>query len=286
MGGSSLWSPVFPYSTHAQRSVSSAMSELAADDQPAFIINLGDNFYMNGVKNINDERFQIEKTLGVPWFSIPGNHDYHGNIQAEIDYTNRSTRWTFPGKNANEPWYKIRYEFGAKKLKTTISLDFLMIDTVQLCGMTEDVVGDRIINWVFSESRNSNPHTPIPDKESFAGQQKDWIIGELNKYISSPSSATYVFVAGHYPIYSVGRHGSFYECLKDLDLKMKEAKISAYLSGHDHNLQHLIVENDNKILNYIVSGAGAATDRSQHHWDEFSKNQGAKVLVQLKDFIF
>nr|CAD2125938.1 unnamed protein product [Meloidogyne enterolobii]CAD2140309.1 unnamed protein product [Meloidogyne enterolobii] len=286
MGGSSLWSPVFPYSTHAQRSVSSAMSELAADDQPAFIINLGDNFYMNGVKNINDERFQKtfedvyeEKTLGVPWFSIPGNHDYHGNIQAEIDYTNRSTRWTFPGKNANEPWYKIRYEFGAKKLKTTISLDFLMIDTVQLCGMTEDVVGDRIINWVFSESRNSNPHTPIPDKESFAGQQKDWIIGELNKYISSPSSATYVFVAGHYPIYSVGRHGSFYECLKDLDLKMKEAKISAYLSGHDHNLQHLIVENDNKILNYIVSGAGAATDRSQHHWDEFSKNEGAKVLV-------
>jgi len=49
--------------------------------------------------------------------------------------------------------------------------------------MTEDVVGDRIINWVFSESRNSNPHTPIPDKESFAGQQKDWIIGELNKYM-------------------------------------------------------------------------------------------------------
>jgi hypothetical protein len=37
---------------------------------------------------------------------------------------------TFSGKNANEPWYKIRYEFGAKKLKTTISLDFLMIDTV------------------------------------------------------------------------------------------------------------------------------------------------------------
>jgi len=67
---------------------------------------------------------------------------------------------------------------------------------------------------------------------------------------------------------------------------MKEAKISAYLSGHDHNLQHLIVENDNKILNYIVSGAGAATDRSQHHWDEFSKNEGAKVLVQLKDFTF
>jgi len=36
------------------------MSELAADDQPAFIINLGDNFYMNGVKNINDERFQVK----------------------------------------------------------------------------------------------------------------------------------------------------------------------------------------------------------------------------------
>ena len=48
--------------------------------------------------------------------------------------------------------------------------------------MTEDVVGDRILNWVFSESRNS-PHTPIPDKESFAKKQKEWVIGELDKYM-------------------------------------------------------------------------------------------------------
>ena len=63
---------------------------------------------------------------------------------------------------------------------------------------------------------------------------------------------------------------------------MKEAGISAYLSGHDHNLQHLRIEDNNKVLNYIISGAGAATDRSQHHWDEFMENKGAKVLVQLR----
>lgn len=95
-----------------------------------------------------------------------------------------------------------------------------------------------------------------------------------------------MFIAGHYPIYSVGKHGSFANCLDWLNPLMRKKLVTAYLSGHDHNLQHLrIVEGksaaDGSILDYIVSGAGSSTDRSQEHWDEFKNSStGAKVLLQ------
>lgn len=49
--------------------------------------------------------------------------------------------------------------------------------------------------------------------------------------------ANYLFVAGHYPIYSVSEHGSF-KCLESkLDPLLRKYNVNAYLSGHDHNLQ-------------------------------------------------
>ena len=49
--------------------------------------------------------------------------------------------------------------------------------------------------------------------------------------------ADYILVGGHYPVYSVGRNGPT-ECLYSrLEPLLYEYRVTAYLSGHDHNLQ-------------------------------------------------
>ncbi|KAL3105606.1 hypothetical protein niasHT_021709 [Heterodera trifolii] len=149
------------------------------------------------------------------------------------------------------------------------------------CGETEDIKSDSYLAWIFHES-NKNPKEPMPGKDKFAQEQDQW----LNQSIQQ-SNANYLFVAGHYPIYSIGKHGFYNNCLAEMDQLMRNYKVTAYLSGHDHNLQHLqLTKPDGNTFDYIISGAGAATDRSQEHWDEFNKTAAemkgkAKVLLHF-----
>lgn len=54
---------------------------------------------------------------------------------------------------------------------------------------------------------------------------------------SSLYSAPYLLVAGHYPVYSISEHGPT-QCLIDrLKPLLYQYRASAYLCGHDHNLQ-------------------------------------------------
>lgn len=69
-----------------------------------FIIGLGDNFYYEGVKSVDDHRFTstFEHVYTAPplqratWYMIAGNHDHVSNVSAQIAYTKRSKRWHFP----------------------------------------------------------------------------------------------------------------------------------------------------------------------------------------------
>ena len=68
-----------------------------------FFVVTGDNFYFHGVKNVNDFRFfaTYERVYSYPsqqkkWYVVAGNHDYYGNVSAQILYTQKSKRWTFP----------------------------------------------------------------------------------------------------------------------------------------------------------------------------------------------
>ena len=86
-----------------------AMAEKASQANPAFFLALGDNFYYSGIStdpmDCTNPRFQETfesvynaDSFNKPWFVCPGNHDYKGNITAQIAYTTSglTTKWKFP----------------------------------------------------------------------------------------------------------------------------------------------------------------------------------------------
>jgi len=242
--------PTPPYSTLFERSTADEMGKMADRFGPKYIFALGDNFYFTGVKNLEDPRFKATyesvytaKSLQVPWYLVAGNHDHNGNVSAQIQYSGVSERWNFP----DYYYYK---EFPIDSDGHTVGL--VMIDTVQLCGNSDhDVLG-------------LQPKGPLD--VSSAEKQWDFIEKSLNA-----SKADYLFVAGHYPIYSIAEHGPT-KCLTDrLQPMIEKYNANGYLCGHDHNLQHLTVTKNNQPLHYFVTGMANFIDAKTTHEDKVPK---------------
>jgi tartrate-resistant acid phosphatase type 5 len=70
------------------------MTDVAKSQPVSFVLGLGDSFYDTGIKSVDDTRFQttFEDIYSSPelqkrWYMVPGNHDYKGNVSAEVMYT-------------------------------------------------------------------------------------------------------------------------------------------------------------------------------------------------------
>lgn len=250
--------PVWPYETLAQSRVSKALSEIAKSKRTHFQISTGDNFYTHGVEDVWDHRFQdtFEKVytsqyLRTPWYIVGGNHDHYGNISAQVAYTKRSSRWEFPNN-----YYKVQYE-----LPDSTKIDILMIDTIVLCGNLKPVKNADFFTYMSAESSEQ----PVLLAEDRAASERHWTWLQNNL---RNSDANYLFVTGHFPVYSIGGHGPT-QCLVDRLLPLLWSHgVSAYLSGHDHNLQHLKARNPSgrsETVNFVVSGMAGYKDSSQEH---------------------
>ena len=51
--------PAFPYRTPIEVAVAGRMGDIADSLDAQFILALGDNFYFDGVKHVDDPRFQV-----------------------------------------------------------------------------------------------------------------------------------------------------------------------------------------------------------------------------------
>uniref|UniRef100_A0A915I4G6 Calcineurin-like phosphoesterase domain-containing protein n=1 Tax=Romanomermis culicivorax TaxID=13658 RepID=A0A915I4G6_ROMCU len=166
--------PIWPYFSPAQVTVARAMGELAYNESTDFQVSMGDNFYMVGVKSEYDDRFAatFERVYThivlrrTPWYILAGNHDHNGNTTAQLAYSGKSIRWTFP-----RLFYVIRYQ-----LKNGTKIDIVMIDTILLCGQTRDGKFDGVLHYLMASS--SKPKGP--KDRHLAEKRWKWIENQLS----------------------------------------------------------------------------------------------------------
>jgi tartrate-resistant acid phosphatase type 5 len=238
-----------------QMDVATQMAIAAQAMSAKFIIAVGDNFYEDGVKSVDDPQWQssFEKvytapSLQVPWWVALGNHDYHGNCDAQIDYSKTSKRWNMPA----------RYFTRTEHIDAANAVDFFYLDTTPMSKLDDDEI-------MFAHKLK--PET-VP-------AQVEWFEAALKA-----STAPWKIVIGHHPVYSGGQHGDTPYVVEHILPLLQKYKVQAYFNGHDHDLQHLQAG----AVNLFCSGGGskprAAIKDTQH--TKFGKGCSGFAAVSLQ----
>lgn len=205
-----------------QRNVGARLATVCAEEECAFVLYLGDNFYRTGASE-GDKMEQAFETmftvpyadLNVPFYAVSGNHDFGGSgagwhalfnpakldVQMEV-FPELDDKWVFPSR-----YYSLRYG----GLATFIGLD----------SMSLALGGDR--------------------------RQADWALESL-----AASETEWNFVFGHHTIRSGGKHGDAGQwsgnepasgaTWADLyQAAVAGGKLDGAFTGHDHNM-HVLME--------------------------------------------
>ena len=195
-----------------------------------FVVTAGDNFYPSGVADVSDQNWQksfeeiyVEDSLPLKWYPVLGNHDYQGNPQAEVEYSDVSTRWTMPA----------RYYTQRMQIDDDHSVFLAFTDTSPF--LTEYYGSARIGPKLVGQDTSV---------------QLRWLDSSLNK-----SNDTWKIVVGHHPVYSSGLHGNTPQLTGSFDSILNERGVNFYIAGHDHHIEHL--KPTTSSLHYFISGGGA-----------------------------
>jgi len=217
-----------------QKEVAEQMGKASMTIESDFTISVGDNFYPNGVQSTTDyqwissfENIYTNHSLYENWYVALGNHDYKGNIQAQIDYSKISRRWKMPAKYYSETF---ELKNGEKVLMVVMDTN-PFIDSYHKKGtfMYENIITQDTI------------------------AQKKWLIETLK---TSDKSIKWKIVVGHHPLYSGGKRKDNPDT-KGFEKKFAgifdQYKVDAYLCGHEHDLQ--VIKPKGRYTTQFLSGA-------------------------------
>jgi acid phosphatase len=211
-----------------QTTVATQMGMAAQATDAKFVIALGDNFYEDGVASATDPQWQssfekvyIAPSLQVPWHAILGNHDYHGDCDAQIEYARTSNRWNMPA----------RYYVRTEHIDAANSVDFFFLDTTPMASL---------------DASEMKYHGHVRSQD--VPKQVSWFESALKA-----STAPWKIVIGHHPVYSGGEHGDTPYIVENILPLLEKYKVQAYFNGHDHDLQHLQAG----AVNLFCSGGGS-----------------------------
>jgi acid phosphatase len=219
--------------TVMQTTVADAMGKYAQKTQASspvnFILFLGDNFYPQGVKSVNDPQWNTKfesmyesKVLPMPFLAVLGNHDWKTDSpDVEIAYSkaNPQSRWQMDGH-----YYKRSYSID------NVQADFFLIDSALWDG---------------------DSHIEKYSDKKMGDKQLAWLREQL-----SASTARWKLVVAHHPIFSNGGHGhdaNILKMRKQLLPLFNKYKVDAYITGHDHDLQRN--EPAGTQTQFLISGA-------------------------------
>lgn len=241
-----------------QKRVATQLHHFALENVVDFIVTTGDNFYPRGVLNSEDPLWQSNfeniydatTLLTLPWYVTLGNHDYLGNINAQINYATHNRNWILPDT------YHLK-DFSSEKGP---ALRLIFLDTNPYIK--------RYLRYP-AEYRYIDEQKPV--------EQTEWLSGSLKS-----GDFDWKIAFGHHPVYSAGAHGGSPELASLFPPIFEEYGLSAYFAGHDHHLEHYKLVGN---THYFISGGGANKRRvSKKNFSEFvSSSLGFAYVVVEKN---
>jgi hypothetical protein len=221
----------------------------AAKNKVDHVMLLGDNFYGSGIHG-DDTSCRFKKTFediynatsleDVPFYAIAGNHDHSGNVSAQIAYTNDQKRWVYP-----DWYYGLEKSFTDAETNTEVTMEFLMIDSI-IADTKDGRYGDTMTDDLIAAGKE--PHSFVPADAPTAEEQWTWLEGKMKA-----STADYLWVGGHFPVWSGCSHGPDKNMQKTLKPMLEKYHASGYMCGHDHCQEHI---DEGKGPVYVLSGSG------------------------------
>ncbi|CAN6307345.1 unnamed protein product [Urochloa humidicola] len=201
-----------------------------------FVISTGDNFYEDGLKSVHDTAFEesfidiyTAQSLQKPWYLVLGNHDYRGDVLAQLSLVLRKLDDRFICMRS----FIVNAEF----------VDFFFVDT----------------------SPFQRKYWTHPGKHHYDWRGGKYLANFLENLDQAmkKSIARWKIVVGHHTTRSVSDHGDTKELLKLLLPVLKENGADFYINGHDHCLEH--ISNRDSTIQYITSGGGSKAWRGVFH---------------------
>jgi len=129
-----------------QKQVADGMSDVRRRLGADLALGTGDNFYNSGVESVTDPQWErkFERMYDSARFPIRfamtlGNHDYGKNPDAQVAYTQRSTRWFMPS----------RYYTFSLVLSDSTVVQFFALDTQNLVRGSSSIRGKQLA-WLDS----------------------------------------------------------------------------------------------------------------------------------------
>ena len=214
-----------------QKPIAELMGTMAEEIGPEFVLATGDIHHFEGVRSVSDplwmtnyELIYSHPELMIDWFPVLGNHEYRGNTQAVMDYSNVSRGWTMPSRC----YPKVFKEEGT-------SVRIVWVDTAPLIDK-------------YREESDTYPDACKQDMN----KQLAWIDSVL-----TVSKEDWVIVAGHHPVYAeTPKDESERSNLQErLDPILRRHKVDLYICGHIHNFQH--IRRPDSSIDYVVNSAGS-----------------------------
>ena len=245
---------------YLQKPIAEQMGKLAENIDIEFIAALGDIHHFDGVASVSDplwitnyELIYAHPELMIDWKSICGNHEYRGNTQAVLDYTNISRRWSAPSKYYSE----------IVELENNQKAVLLFIDTTPLISK-------------YRKESDSYPDAIKQDNK----RQLAW----MDSTLQANKDAKWKIVMGHHPVYAQTKksEGERIDLQKQLVPIMERNGVNAYLCGHIHNFQHIKPKNSK--INYFVISSGSLARKVQPTTDtQFCSSEAGFMLMSLND---
>lgn len=214
-----------------QKQIAEVMGNVAAMTGPEAVLALGDTHHYGGVQSVSDplwmtnyELIYSHPELMLNWYPVCGNHEYRGNSQAVVDYSDVSRRWVMPDRY----YSKVFTDDG-------ISVRVVFLDTTPLIGK-------------YRLKSDTYPDASAQDAEA----QLQWLDRTL-----AEATEDWVIVAGHHPIYAYTDkdESERTDMQAKVDPILRKHRVDMYVCGHIHNFQH--IRKSDSLIDYVVNSSGS-----------------------------